>query len=115
MELDLILREIEETHTRENFSRLKRILTEQAILQGDWKLYEINLPTAVTGHKLKHNLKFIPYDIIQLSAVGDQNYQFRHELFTRTNMIIDADGPVVLRFLAGRYKDFGDDIRSKVH
>lgn len=108
MELELILREIKEKHTRENFSRIKRAITEETILQGNWELYEAVIPKSMSGFEFKHNLDFVPYDIIHLSAIGDQNYQFRNELFTRDNIIIDADGPVTLRFLAGRYREYGD-------
>ena len=108
MDLELILREIRDKHTRENFARIRRILTAQTILNGDWEVYQVTIPGAFTGFEFRHNLSFIPRDVILLSAVGDQNYQFRNEQFTRENIIIDTSGEVTLRFLAGRYREFDE-------
>lgn len=102
-EIDLILKDIEDKSVRENFSRIGRFVRDQTILDGRWKFYEVNIPAAFTGLKLKHGLGFVPNDIIVMSAKGDQNFSFLVQQFTRDHLIVDTQGPVVLRFLAGRY------------
>lgn len=105
-EIDLILKEIQEKHPRENFARLKRYLNEEAIiLHGNWKLYEKTFDSAVTNFKMAHGLDFIPTDIIRLSEIGDRNVYFNFDKFTLKNFDISANGAVKIRFLAGSYKE----------
>lgn len=104
-ELELILREIDDKWTRENFSRLLRYVKDQAILQGEWEIYEIRFDGPSTNFKFKHNLDFVPQDIIQLQVIGDRNVEFNHDKFDGDYIDITVAGPCYLRFLAGRYPD----------
>lgn len=104
-ELELILREIKDKWTRENFQRILRYLQDQVILDGEWQLYELRFDKAVTNFKFKHNLDFVPQDIIQLQVIGDRNVEFNHDKFDSNHIDITVQGPCYLRFLAGRYPD----------
>lgn len=104
-DLELILREIDDPHTRENFFRLLQYVKDEPILQGNWKLHELYLKDAVTNFKFAHNHKFVPTDIILLSVIGDRNVQFNYDKFTKTNLDITASGAVKIRFLSGSYRE----------
>lgn len=103
--LDLILKDISDPHIRENFFRLRDFLSRQIIFDGDFKLYDITIPAKVENFKVKHGLTFIPADIIPLAADGNYNYYFLYKSFDRENLYLTADGPVRIRFLAGKLKD----------
>lgn len=113
-ELELILKEIGDRYTRENFFRLLRFIQDQIILHGNWKLYEKTFEGAVTNFKMAHNQIFIPTDVIQLSVIGDHNVYFNFDKFTRVDLDITADGPVKIRFLAGSYKERLDPTTSNL-
>lgn len=102
-ELELLLREIEDRPTRENFNRLQKFLDSQVILEGNWRLYEIRFDAAATNFKYAHNLKFVPQDVIVLQVIGDRNVEFNHDKFDRTHIDITVKGACFVRFLAGRY------------
>jgi len=104
-ELELILREIEDKWTRENFQRILRYLQDQVILDGEWQLYEVRFDAPVSNFKFKHNLNFVPQDIILLQVIGNRNVEFNYDQFDRSDIDITAEGPVYIRFLAGRYPD----------
>lgn len=104
-ELELLLREIEDQHTRENFARLLRYVDEQVILDAEWRVYEILFDSAETNFKYPHKQKFVPDDVIILQVIGDRNVEFNHDKFDATNFDITVQGPVFVRFLAGRFKD----------
>ncbi len=105
MQLDLILKDIQDPYTRENFFRLRKFVDKQVIFDGDFKLFDITVPSKNQKFKVNHGLTFIPVDIISLSASGDLNYYFKYQDFDKEAMYIATDGPVRLRFLAGKLKD----------
>lgn len=104
-ELDLLIREIEDPHTQQNFIRLQRFLDTQVILQGRWRLHSVRFDKAVDNFKHPHQLGFIPYDVILLETIGNRNVEFNHNKFDRTNVDISVEGPCYIRFLVGRYED----------
>lgn len=104
-ELELLLREIKDKWTRENFFRVLNYIDQEVILKGDWALHEIRFDAANTEFKLAHNRDFIPYDIIVLQVVGDRNVEFNHDKFDFKNINITVKGPCYVRFLAGRFRD----------
>jgi hypothetical protein len=111
MRIDLILKDIQDPQARENFDRLVKFVGKQQILDGDWKFFEIDIGTGNTNLSFKHNLSFVPIDVILLNSVGDQNFRFKYQQFDRDNIYVEANGPVVLRFLAGRYPSYATGIQ----
>jgi hypothetical protein len=103
LKLDLNLKDIEDPIVRENFFRLKRFIEEQTILDGFFTFFEIDIPAAVTSKPVKHNLSFIPKDIVLLSITGDYNAYFNYNDFTSSHIYITAAGPCVIRFLVGTF------------
>lgn len=105
MTLDLILKDIQDEWTRENFFRLSKFIEAQPIFEGDFKLFDIVIPAKSQNFKVAHGLTFIPADIIPLSVTGDFNFYFKYQNFDREFMYLVANGPVRIRFLAGKLKD----------
>jgi len=105
MLLDLILKDVDDEYVQENFFRLRKFLGAQVIFDGDFKLFDITIPSANENFKVLHGLSFTPADVISLSAQGNLNYYFKFQNFDNEKMIISANGPVRIRFLAGKLKD----------
>lgn len=105
MEIDLLTKEIDDKFVRENVFRLKRFLEALEILDGFWTFFEIDLPVAGTKTKIKHNLKFIPQDILLTSVIGDQKVYFNYVDFDDQYLYVTNRGPCRIRFLAGKYRD----------
>lgn len=105
MKLDLLNKEIQDEYVRENFERIKRDLEAQQILSGFWNFFEVEFTQLGVKVPFKHNLKFIPKDIIILSVEGSRNFYFNYEDFDATNLYITVTAPCRVRFLAGNYRD----------
>lgn len=103
--LDLILKDIADVYSRENFFRLRKFFGEQPLFDGDFKFFDITIPSKNLNYVVPHGLTFTPADIIPLAASGNMNYYFKYQYFDKTNIVISANGPVRLRFLAGKLKD----------
>jgi hypothetical protein len=103
--IDLILKDVVDPYVRENFSRLARYIENQTILAGNWKFYLIEVKSAVLNQEFRHNLTFVPKDIILLSLDGNKNVDFRFDLFTKEHIIFSTQGPAVMRLLVGSYPD----------
>lgn len=102
--IDLILKDIQDPYIRENFFRLSRFLNEQIWFDGDFKFFDITLKSGVQKFKIKHGLTFIPADIVMLAMEGDYNCYFNYNDFDSEYIYVTVEGPVRLRFLAGRFK-----------
>lgn len=104
--IDLILKEIEDKYTREDFFRIKNFIDQEVMLSGNFKFHEALFETAVNGDvNFAHNLDFVPTDVIVLSVIGDQNVYFKMDEATRDNLVLSVRGPAKIRFLAGSYSD----------
>lgn len=100
--VELILKDIEDPFVRENFFRLSNFLNRQVWFDGDFQLFDVTIPEQTDSYKIRHGLSFIPADIIPLAAEGNYNFFFRYNDFDRENIYIRAEGPVRIRFLAGK-------------
>jgi hypothetical protein len=103
--IDLILKDVKDTYSQENFFRLRKFINEQILFNGDFKFFDITIPSKQTYFKVLHGLSFTPLDIIQLSASGDLNYYFKYQHFDSQYLVIATNGPVRIRFLAGKVSD----------
>jgi hypothetical protein len=103
--IDLILKELKDEYSQENFTRLKDFIDRQILFEGDFKFFDILIPKASTNFRILHGLTFIPADIILLSANGDQNFYFKYQFFNTDSIYVSTNGPVRIRFLAGKLKD----------
>lgn len=100
--IDLILKDVADRYVRENFYRIRKYFGNQVILDGNFSFFDVAINAADNNLKIPHGLDFSPLDIIQLSAIGNQNFNFKYHLFDSTNIVVAASGPVRIRFLAGK-------------
>jgi len=103
--IDLIFKDVKDDYAAQNFFRLRKFIGEQVLFDGNFKLFDITIPAKSESFKVLHGLTFIPADIIQLSAQGDLNYYFNFQNFDKDFLYITTNGPVRIRFLAGKLKD----------
>lgn len=101
----LFVNEIEDPYVKENFERLTRFVNDQSFLRGEWQFFEITFTGAVTNYKHKHNLGFVPKDILQTSKTGAGAITFNYTSFDSTNIDITTTGACVVRFFVGSYRD----------
>lgn len=102
MNIDLILKDIDDIYTRENFKRLLTFINGFGMFDGNFKFFEVVVADAATDQAIKHGLSFIPLDIIFLSVLGDHNFFFNYQKFDREHIYVSCEGPCRLRFFAGR-------------
>lgn len=103
--IDLILKDIDDLHVRENFNRLKNFLNEQVLFDGNFKLFDVTIDKKVHNFRVKHGLPFQPSDIITLSVEGNFNYYFNYQIFDKDSIYITTEGPVRIRFLGGKLRN----------
>lgn len=105
--LELIFKDIEDKYVRENFFRVSKFLKDQVFFDGSFDFYEVDIPQANLNFAVRHGLKFIPTDVFFLAVDGDHNFYFKYQDFDRDFIYISANGPCVIRFIAGRLTDTG--------
>lgn len=102
--INLLVQNTVDEITRENMRRIQNEFTsEQVILKGQWKFFELTFTAAVTNFKQKHLLNFVPKDIIQTSKIGAGSITWNYTLFDRTNLDITTSGACVVRAFVGSY------------
>lgn len=105
--VDLILKDITDKYVRENFFRLNNFLRDQVFFEGNFEFFEVDIKAQDLNFRVQHSLKFIPQDIFFLAVEGDHNFYFKYQNFDRDFIYISANGPCIIRFIAGRLSDKG--------
>ncbi len=114
MSIRLLLQEIKDRYTQDNFKRLSTYLNDDPVAKGLFKFYSIDLyngtGTTITNLKVPHNLGFQPLDVIQLSVVKPDTAAvvWHYDRFDKTNILLSASGLVAgqtstVRIYLGRY------------
>lgn len=106
--IDLKYQEIEDQYARENFYRLQKFFDAENFLKGDWEFFEIAIPAAATNYRFKHNLGFMPKDVLVTSSIGAGVAQFNYSLFDKDFLDITTTGPVTVRAYVGRFERASD-------
>ena len=105
MNVDLILKDIKDFYTRENFRLVDEFLNEYPMLRGEWKFFEFVVTQAETNLRISHNLKFQPTDIIQTSSIGAGTLTFNYDKFNTETIDVTTTDAVTVRAFVGRYED----------
>lgn len=99
--LDLILKDIKDDYSRENFFRIKKFFDRQPILKGEWVFFEIEMTQAADDFDFPHNLPFRPKDVLLTAITSGASVIFNYEAFTNTNLNFTVSGACTIRFFAG--------------
>lgn len=93
----------------ENFKNLMEYLRRESPLDG-FKHFELTFTAPVSSYKFRHNLGFLPKDIILTSQTGSGTVVFNYSEFTANDLALTASGtistaqPTIIRFFAGSHK-----------
>lgn len=102
---DLILKNIEDKWTRENFYRIQQFYNNFPLFRGNWKFFELTFDGAVTNKEVLHGLDFEPTDIIQTSVKGAGILTWDYDLFSRENIVVTTTGACTVRAFVGAYRE----------
>jgi len=74
----------------------------------NFKFFQITITGAVTDYEYKHNLNFIPKDVILLSVTpSTSTVTFKPQSFDRDFVVFDTTGACVIRCLIGSHSEVG--------
>lgn len=105
--VDLLENRVEDPNARENFSRIKIFLRDKPILKAGFVFKEIQADTAGVYLKFKHNLKFIPKDVLMTSVIPSASVvNWAYESFDDTFVTFSVTvAPCTIRAFFGTYQD----------
>ena len=103
MNLELGLNGIKDGETKENFQKLEEFVDEQNLLEARFKFFEVEFDSAVTNFKLKHDLGYVPKDVIISSTKGTGEVVLNYDKFDKDYIDISTNGAVKVRMFAGSY------------
>ena len=104
-QIDLRSDKIVDKNIRDSFQATEEYLQSQVLLQGQWKHFTLDFEEAVSNFRWPHGFNFVPVDILMTCIQGDQRIVFHYEDFDFENIYLTVQGPVRIRFFAGRYED----------
>lgn len=99
---ELLVNEFKDIYLRKNFENLKNFFGTQNQLL-DFKFFEIKFEEKTLTQTIKHDMKFVPRDIVFLGATNNATVSFGIGNFTNSEMSITANKTTTLRFFAGKY------------
>lgn len=95
---------IEDLVVKQNFEIVRDSFATIPFLKGTFKFVEIIVPEATT-YLFKHNLNFVPKDVILLSSVGAGVATFNYNLFNLETISLTTTGQVTIRAFIGTYSE----------
>lgn len=98
----IIVKEIQDLHIRQNFKALQDYFTAQNQLV-DFKFTELSFGGAQENFKFGHGLNYTPKDILFTYLAGDALVKFNVGLFDSTNLDISVTEACTIRFFYGTY------------
>ena len=105
-EIHLFENDIKDPYVQENFKRIKIFLRDTPLFKAGFVFKDFSVPVASpTVFSYKHNLVFIPKDVILLSATNDAVITWHYDSFDKTNIYLTASVPCEVRAFFGLYKD----------
>ena len=98
--------QIEDVWVREGIQYLYERLLAEVIVKSSFSFFEYTFTDAVTDEQVRHNLGFIPKDII-VSGVNPQSgaFTYKAELSTTSTLTVSTSGACVVRLFMGNYTD----------
>lgn len=97
-----LIEELEDENLKEILRRISNFHEEQNQLQ-DFIHLEIETTDAQSNLKVRHNLGFIPKDLIRTKLVGSGDITFNHNEFDKDYLDITTTGDVRWRGFVGTY------------
>lgn len=101
--LKLYVTQIEDQFVQENFKRIQQFTRDEPLVNGNFKFFKITVPGAFTGRRFKHNLGFVPQDVLFLSATNGVIPVWKYDKFDVDFIEFDTSGATVIRAFIGKY------------
>jgi len=105
MTLELLLKEIGDEYTRENFFRILKFLKNDTLAKAQFKFFEITFTDSVTNYRHRHALGFVPKDVLVTNVSDQESVIFNYSDFTNQYLDITTSGACTVRFFAGTYRE----------
>lgn len=102
--INLLISEVTDKWTKENFKRLQDFIRKEPIFRGDFSFYEFTSMGAGTVLK-PHGLSFTPKDVIQLSVSDGQTVIWNYDDFSATLVSFSTSGACTVRAYIGRHRE----------
>lgn len=102
--MKLVLDSVKDDASWECFAEIQREFNSRPILLGDWKFFQISVTGAVTDYKFKHNLGFIPKDIIQTAVIGGP-ITWSYSKFDIDYVYLSTTGSCTFRGFIGLFRE----------
>lgn len=104
--IKLLLKEVEDEVTRENFQRIEEYLRDESMLKGQFQHMVIAATDATPTFKIRHGLNFQPLDVIQtFQSDSAVTVTWNYTDFDREFLNLTVSGPVTIRAFVGRYRN----------
>jgi hypothetical protein len=104
--VNLIEDNLQDPVARKNFSRIKIFLRDAPLLKAGFVFKEIQVGAAGVPLEFKHNLKFVPKDLIITSVIPSTAVvSFVYENFDDMFIRYSATAPCTIRCFVGTYGD----------
>lgn len=101
----LIENTIQDQAALENFKRIKIFLRDLPIIKAGFVFREIVVNSPGSNLKFKHNLKFVPKDIIMTSVTGSFPVTWVYDAFDADFVVYSVASPCTIRVFIGTYGD----------
>lgn len=102
--ITLLIKEVADQFVQENFKRLRDFINRNNLIQSELQIFEVSFTGAKTNFKFKHNLKYLPKDVIVLSVSKSATVTFNFDLFDDEYLDMTVSAACKVRFLAGTMK-----------
>lgn len=102
------LGQLSDQYDRQNWQMLRDYLNSESLFQG-FKAFQVVFTSSADHYKFKHNLGFLPKDVVVTSQVGSGTFQVNSSLATADSLDFTISGtvtqanPLTVRFLAGTF------------
>jgi hypothetical protein len=104
-QLKLLVKEVENEYSQENFKRLQDFINGQPLMKGIFKFFEITYPAAASFEGFTHGLGFQPKDVIMTSVTGGATVTWHYENFDSEKVYITTSTGTTIRVFIGRYEE----------
>lgn len=104
--LNLFTKEIDNEHSRKNFSNISDFLRDQPLLKGKFVFFTYTFSQAVTNAKIPHPLNFVPKDAFITSKLpASVDVTLNQENWNISSLDITTSGAVTIRMFIGTYAE----------
>ena len=105
-DLVLLQNTVKESDVVENFRRLQLFLRQSPLLNCGFVFKTFEIPTGlIANFAFKHNLRFIPKDIVVSAVSNNATVTWHYANFDRDFVYLTVSAPCTIRAFFGTYKD----------